>query len=107
MCVGIPNVVSRKTDIWPRSTSDSGQKLPPPQPAVIPFAATWLIQPQNGLVTATSRNDDGGQAAAGKPRATIRKTAICERVMLASGQKIPVEQPLVIPSWAISLIQAA
>src|SRR3954449_3766710 len=100
--VGIPNVVARNTDIWPRSTSDSGQKLPPPQPAVIPLAATWLIQPQKGLDCDTSANDDGGQAAGGKPRATIRKTDICERVMVPSGQKTPAAQPLVIPSRAIS-----
>src|SRR6476660_9583447 len=51
---GSPKVLTRNTAIWPRLFGDDGQKLPLPQPAVTPSAASCSIQSENRLGQATS-----------------------------------------------------
>jgi hypothetical protein len=55
-------LVARNTDICPRLTWVSGQKLPLPQPAVMPRAAISLTQGQKELDAGTSPKGVGGQA---------------------------------------------
>ncbi len=54
IAAGMPNVVARNTASWARVFGFSVQKLPPPQPAVIPRVTISLIQGQKGLLWGTS-----------------------------------------------------
>src|SRR5262245_35239209 len=103
------NVLTRKTAIWPRVLAWAGQNLPPPQPPVTPSAARRSTQRANvdGHGTSPKTPEQAGGVYAEPCSALSRKTAICARVTVTSGQKLPPPQPPVIASFASSSIQLA
>ena len=83
------------------------QKLPPPQPEVIPSWAILSTNPANGCPGGTSLNNPVGEATGVSPIALIVNTAICPRVTGSLGQKLPLPHPAVIPRPAIRSINPA